>query len=43
MLRMYKDGKVASRGEIIVALPMLVLFDKLSIEENLQRINPQLK
>lgn len=43
MLKMNNEGRVASRGEIIVAMPMKELFEKLAIEENLQKINNQLK
>lgn len=43
MMKMNLEGRVASRGEIKVAMPLKELFEKLSIEDNLKKINPQLK
>lgn len=43
MLKMTVDGRVASRGEIQVAIPIKELFEKLAVEDNLKKVNPQLK
>lgn len=43
MLKMTTDNRVMSRGETKINMNIHVLFDKLSQEDSLKLINPQLK
>jgi hypothetical protein len=43
MLKMQIDERVMSRGEIKVNMNIHELFEKLSKEDSLKNINPQLK
>lgn len=43
MLKMQTENRVMSKGEIKINMPLEELFEKLSVEDSLKAINPQLK
>lgn len=43
MFKMVTQNRVMSKGETKVNIPLAELFEKLSVEDSLKLINPQLK